>query len=437
MQAELPPRRGGFIITGAALPPRPVQKKENDKIRVIGQMVSDTAVIAAEKTEYAARAFFTFSKGRLLSSLKKAARTAFCMLCACAFFRIFTVGTAVYSGENRIAVTQSEKEYSKAQKSFFDISGENTSFYTTAYIYPRTKLESKNTLSDKMLLSSPEYAKGYALYANGKRLYIAKEMKSAKNALAEYIKNCTSEGELKSVSKVKIKPCVGKKAEMLSEKECYEKLSKSNAVEVISTYISDSSENIPYETEIMRDDTLFIGETVTENAGSEGVRETKKLQTFKNGLLQSEEVFSQNVTAQPVKCVLRKGTKEKNIEETGVKYPLTGKLSSPFGPRWGRNHDGIDIAVPEGTKVKAAECGIVSYVSENAGGYGKFIRIDHGYNMQTAYAHLSEINVKKGDEVACGQVIALSGNTGNSTGPHLHFEVVKNGTRTDPMPYLK
>ena len=93
--------------------------------------------------------------------------------------------------------------------------------------------------------------------------------------------------------------------------------------------------------------------------------------------------------------------------------------------------------MPEGTKVKAAECGIVSYVSENAGGYGKFIRIDHGYNMQTAYAHLSKINVKKGDEVACGQVIALSGNTGNSTGPHLHFEVVKNGTRTDPMPYLK
>ena len=120
----------------------------------------------------------------------------------------------------------------------------------------------------------------------------------------------------------------------------------------------------------------------------------------------------------------------------GLYEPLQGRISSEFGKRWGRNHNGLDIAVPVGTPVKAAEGGKVVF-SGDAGTYGKFVKIDHGNGIVTAYAHLSEINVKKGQIVEANSQIALSGNTGRSTGPHLHFEIVQNGVPLNPKPYIK
>ncbi|MNT50412.1 Murein DD-endopeptidase MepM [compost metagenome] len=98
-------------------------------------------------------------------------------------------------------------------------------------------------------------------------------------------------------------------------------------------------------------------------------------------------------------------------------------------------HTGTDFAVSQGTDVHAADSGNV-IVAEWWNGYGNCVIIDHGNNIWTLYGHLSKINVQKGDNVKRGEVIAESGNTGASTGPHLHFEVRVNGTPVDPMPYL-
>ncbi|HLS90709.1 MAG TPA: peptidoglycan DD-metalloendopeptidase family protein, partial [Limnochordia bacterium] len=103
-------------------------------------------------------------------------------------------------------------------------------------------------------------------------------------------------------------------------------------------------------------------------------------------------------------------------------WPVSGRISSRYGPRWGRMHYGIDIAVNTGTPVKAAARGRVSFAGWN-GGYGYLVIIDHGNNIETRYAHLSRIAVQVGQYVSRGSVIAYSGNTGNSTGPHLHFEI--------------
>ena len=124
-------------------------------------------------------------------------------------------------------------------------------------------------------------------------------------------------------------------------------------------------------------------------------------------------------------------------------WPLAikGRISSPFGERMHpildqkRFHTGIDIAVPTGTDVLAADRGRVIISGWN-GGYGNFIAIDHGNGLATAYAHNSRLLVKEGDVVTQGQVIAKSGNTGLSTGPHLHFEVRKDGAPVDPAGYL-
>jgi hypothetical protein len=112
-----------------------------------------------------------------------------------------------------------------------------------------------------------------------------------------------------------------------------------------------------------------------------------------------------------------------------------GPLTSPFGPRWGRMHEGLDIGVPDGTNVVAVLDGTVEFAGAN-GGYGNYLKIKHSRSTSTAYAHLESFKVSVGDDVKQGDVVALSNNTGSSTGPHLHFEVYVNDIPVDPDPYL-
>lgn len=122
-------------------------------------------------------------------------------------------------------------------------------------------------------------------------------------------------------------------------------------------------------------------------------------------------------------------------------WPVNGEITSPYGyrihPIWGTRiyHSGIDIGVDEGTPVHAADGGTV-IAAEWYGGYGYAVVIDHGNGLSTLYGHNSELAVSAGQTVSKGQVIAYAGSTGNSTGPHVHFEVRVNGDAVDPMGYL-
>jgi murein DD-endopeptidase MepM/ murein hydrolase activator NlpD len=116
-------------------------------------------------------------------------------------------------------------------------------------------------------------------------------------------------------------------------------------------------------------------------------------------------------------------------------WPANGSISSGFGWRWGRLHAGIDIPLPEGTGLRAADSGTVA-IAGWVGGYGNYTCIQHGGSLSTCYGHQSSISVSVGQSVSQGQVIGYSGNTGHSTGPHLHFEVRINGSPVDPLGYL-
>ncbi|HEX4344105.1 MAG TPA: peptidoglycan DD-metalloendopeptidase family protein [Solirubrobacteraceae bacterium] len=116
-----------------------------------------------------------------------------------------------------------------------------------------------------------------------------------------------------------------------------------------------------------------------------------------------------------------------------IAAPLHGTVTSPFGD--GRNHPGIDLAAPIGTAVRAAACGTVTFAGTESG-YGKYICVQHSSTFSTCYAHLSVIGVAKGAFVAAGQMIGRVGMTGNTTGPHLHFETRVSGTPENPAPYL-
>ena len=119
----------------------------------------------------------------------------------------------------------------------------------------------------------------------------------------------------------------------------------------------------------------------------------------------------------------------------GLIWPVSGPGTSPFGMRWGRMHEGIDIGVGYGTPIHAAASGRVIYAGWMEG-YGNLVAIDHGRGMSTAYGHQSRIAVSNGQTVSQGQVIGYVGCTGHCFGPHLHFEVRINGTPVDPMGYL-
>ena len=115
--------------------------------------------------------------------------------------------------------------------------------------------------------------------------------------------------------------------------------------------------------------------------------------------------------------------------------PTNGSFTSPFGSRWGRLHAGVDIAAPTGTPIRAADSGSVA-IAGSTGGYGNYTCIQHGGGISTCYGHQSRIGVSVGQSVRQGQVIGAVGNTGNSTGPHLHFEVRVGGSPVNPMGYL-
>jgi murein DD-endopeptidase MepM/ murein hydrolase activator NlpD len=121
---------------------------------------------------------------------------------------------------------------------------------------------------------------------------------------------------------------------------------------------------------------------------------------------------------------------------TGLVWPTSGYVSSEFGRRWGRNHNGIDLAAGTGTPVKAAAGGLVTY-AEPMGSFGNLVIIDHGGGVVTLYAHLDKILVSAGAEVEVNQKVATVGSTGRSTGPHLHFEVRRTGTAINPRQLLR
>jgi murein DD-endopeptidase MepM/ murein hydrolase activator NlpD len=142
-----------------------------------------------------------------------------------------------------------------------------------------------------------------------------------------------------------------------------------------------------------------------------------------------DPVTTQSIPSQPPKAVEPAG------DRPDFRWPARGRIITGFGSKTG-NGDGIAIAVPEGTPVKAADGGVVAYAGEELKGYGKLVLVRHDNGYVSAYAHNGELNVKRGEKVTRGQTIAKSGATGNVTSPQLHFELRKGSTPVDPTKYL-
>ncbi len=198
------------------------------------------------------------------------------------------------------------------------------------------------------------------------------------------------------------------------------------------------TEKIKYETEIEYNDKMYKTEKKTKVAGASGEKAIVANEIRHNGILIDKEVVKEEILQNPTTEVIVRGTKEppKTVATGIFSMPTRGKISSRYGMRNGRMHRGLDIAAKTGTAINAADGGKVVYAGYR-GAFGNLVEVDHGNGFKTRYAHCSKILVKVGDKVYKGQHIANVGNTGRSTGSHLHFEVLKNGKNYNPSSYLK
>lgn len=195
---------------------------------------------------------------------------------------------------------------------------------------------------------------------------------------------------------------------------------------------------LPKEVKVIKSPKYYTTQTIVKQEGKDGKAKIRAKIVYMNGLEYDREIISQQIIQKPVERIVVVGTKKPPAYfATGrFSYPAWGTLTSRFGYRGRGFHEGIDLAMPWGSNVYAADGGVVEFTGWS-GGYGKLIIINHQNGYQTYYGHLSKILVSPGQKVAKGQLIAKSGSTGRSTGPHLHFEVRKNGVPQNPLRYLR
>lgn len=190
---------------------------------------------------------------------------------------------------------------------------------------------------------------------------------------------------------------------------------------------------------IQMDEELYMGESEVEQ-GTSGLKRVYKEIVYDGFDKSFERTLDEEILVKPTETIVKKGNK--NPYGMGIEFlsrpTAGGVLSSLFGERRGASyHKGIDIAKNVGEEVNAAFDGEVVFAGYNYGGYGNLVIIKHDNNLQTYYAHLDKIFVSEGDNIEKDKILGTIGNTGLSTGPHLHFELRVNDTPVNPIEYIK
>lgn len=217
-----------------------------------------------------------------------------------------------------------------------------------------------------------------------------------------------------------------------------------DSLDVITQIRKTSEVMVPYQSIIQETKEQVVGYKETTVAGVSGVSRVTQDVLMLNGEVQSCVDVDTQVIIAPVNEVIVKGVaktllsaqQRQQANSAGFAFPLpagTWQVSSYYGD--GRNHKGIDLCAPSGTSIYAVADGTVVF-SGWRGAYGNCVVVQHSNGMQTLYAHASQNCCATGDTVSQGEVIALVGTTGQSTGNHLHFEVIVNGVNVNPAPYI-
>lgn len=366
------------------------------------------------------------------------------------------------------------------------------------------KLVSVGQLADKMLeASDEELTEAYGIYIDGRFIGAVRDKKSVQDALDEHLLNYKADGIVKEVSyanKIEYTKGIYLLSSLREEKETIDKLTSSNErkrvyvvqaedtvlgiiqkfgmrIEDFDTLnpkaedgikagqmltVTETENYLPiqyiremesltfldYETVEVETSALNVGIRATLTKGERGEKLSNVEVTYIDGIEQSRQVLSSNITKNPVAEVIGIGTYSAMPDDPATVYfggPLTGtgQMGWPVNGGWvsdsfisDRNHKGLDIAAPEGTEIYAAEEGQVISSGWNSGGYGNVVMIEHPNGYATVYAHMIMVYAVEGQYVTKGQLIGFVGNTGNSFGDHCHFEVRYQGICLDPASFM-
>lgn len=287
---------------------------------------------------------------------------------------------------------------------------------------------------------------GYGLYIDNKLVGVTTDKKGLKSSLQECLDNYKAKYDSGTTDKfansVKIisgnyKSTDLQSAETIVE-ENQDKFSYSLSTDIVYT------QKTPYTTKYKYNKSKFTTYKKVVKDGVCGKQNITYRVTYVDGLQTDVETKSVKTIKKPKKQVVVVGTKKPNVASTVGSgsfmwpVPYTRNITSGYGSRWGRFHSGIDIAAAGayGKSIVASDAGTVTWAGYDSSGYGNYVIIDHGNGYCTLYGHCSSLAVRKGQVVAKGQTIAYIGSTGNSTGPHLHFEVRKGSSRLNPLNFV-
>lgn len=356
----------------------------------------------------------------------------------------------IYNGEV-FATVSGKSVYNEAIKlAKAELSGDKvdiTQAEIKSVITINEKTNSAKEVSQLILKNAPSVYAGYEVLVGNKTVGYISDIAVFENAKNDRLAAFDVEGakcESNFTVNVSATPAYFT-AELLSKSE--EIQSAISNLDVKTVAVKNEIYTVKYETVAKKDSSKNAGYQTVLTEGVNGLGQTTEEITYLNGEAISDPVITNTITRAPVDEVVLVGTKNvyvtsapQNASSAGFRWPLSarGTLTSKYAEsRSGGSklHGGIDIGVETGTKVLAVKSGTVvesKYYSD----YGYSVVIDHGNGLKTRYAHNSRNTVSVGQKVTAGQVIARSGNTGRSTGPHLHFEVILNGNRVNPGYYL-
>ena len=306
-------------------------------------------------------------------------------------------------------------------------------------------ISSADTLSRNIIRSSGEVYDGIGVYLNGDYMFAVKSSDVVDNAL-DYIcdsaKAADGADSAEIVDKVKTESGLFCEGDFVDEKTAVERLGN-NDISVKSVKTTVITEPIKHNTVTAKDNTKPYNYRKVSVKGEDGVRRITVTTEYINGVEQKSSTTKSEIIKSAVDEQIIVGTRKSSggvtvADSERLIWPLNGGyVSQYFGSSDSAyGHTGIDIAANSGTQIYSASAGKVIEAVHSNKGYGNKLIIDCGNGITLLYAHCSTLEAKVGDTVNVGDMIATVGSTGNSTGPHLHFEVRKNGVKVDPAPYL-
>jgi len=325
----------------------------------------------------------------------------------------------------------------------------NKDIINNEIIIDKSLVTSENDIKCNLLRQSNVEVTAFAMFSDNKEIALVAN-KAEGTSVQEYVKRYyESKANIKDIKESKVKnkiTYVMKKVNLFKVQEI-----EDAAVNIINTNYKSKTPVLTVEikgnvqekqvaaaTTITNwSNDILQGQTKVQKEGKDGSKIVNKQISMENRIIIEEKIIGESIVVKPENKIILKGLKTPTTAIVAAVMPSSrGMITSNFGERWGKNHNGVDIGAPSGTPIYALKEGVVSYARWEEG-YGKVIKIEHEGKLETIYGHCSTIEVKEGQKVKGGQNIGKVGSTGRSTGPHLHFEVRLANIPVEPTQYLR